>query len=67
MIKNTVTGIFCKSTKLVDASYAVYKLLSFQVHLDGLPFGTIEKAEDLLEEKGRYPLFHSLSSVTQFL
>ncbi|ELJ8616151.1 hypothetical protein V5H08_09175 [Vibrio cholerae] len=83
---------FCKSAKLVDDPYAIYKLLSFldvfseaidryperasviqskierfQEHLDDLPFETIEKAEDLLEEKGRYPLFHSLSSVTQFL
>lgn len=84
--------IFCKSAKLVDDPYAIYKLLSFlealeegidqyperaaiiqlkieqfQLHLKDLPLETIEKAEDLLEEKGRYPLFDSLSSVTQYL
>ncbi len=84
--------VFCKSAKLVDDPYSVYKLLSFlcalseaidqyperasviqskverfQSHLDDLPLGTIEQAEDLLEERGRYPLFNSLSSVTQYL
>ncbi|MDW1764607.1 hypothetical protein R7E79_19950 [Vibrio sp. Vb2135] len=84
--------IFCKSAKLVDDPYAIYKLLSFldvlsegidqyperaellqskierfQVHLDDLPLETIEKAEDLFDKKGRYPLFDSLASVTQFL
>ena len=82
----------CKSAKLVDDPYAIYKLLSFldalseaidqyperasviqlkinrfQANLDGLPLETVEQAEDLLEEKGRYPLFDSLSSLTQFL
>ena len=84
--------VFCKSAKLVDDPYAIYKLLSFldalseaidqyperasviqlkinrfQANLDGLPLETVEQAEDLLEEKGRYPLFDSLSSITQFL
>ncbi|MDD1827410.1 hypothetical protein LRP52_35095 [Photobacterium sp. ZSDE20] len=84
--------VFCKSAKLVDDHYAIYKLLSFldtlseaidqyperasviqskierfQTHIDDLPLGTIEKAETLLEEKGRYPLFNSLSSVVQYL
>ncbi|WP_017791253.1 hypothetical protein [Vibrio vulnificus] len=83
---------FCKSAKLVDDPYAIYKLLSFldalsegidqyperasiiqskierfQVHLDDVPLETIEQAEDLFEEKGRYLLFNSLSSVTQYL
>lgn len=84
--------VFCKSAKLVDDPYAIYKLLSFldalseaidqyperasiiqlkierfQVHIDDLPLETIEQAEYLLAEKGRYPLFDSLSSVTQYL
>lgn len=84
--------IFCKSAKLVDDPYAIYKLLSFldalgegidqyperasviqlkierfQAHLDDIPLETMKQAEDLLEEKGRYPLFDSLSSVAQFL
>ncbi|EHR5321333.1 hypothetical protein KUL70_004267 [Vibrio parahaemolyticus] len=84
--------VFCKSAKLVDDPYSIYKLLSFlsalseaidhyperasviqskverfQIHLDELPLDTIEQAEDLLEERGRYPLFNSLSSVTQYL
>lgn len=83
---------FCKSAKLVDDPYAIYKLLSFldalsegidqyperasiiqskierfQAHLGDVPLKTIEQAEDLLEEKGRYLLFNSLSSVTQYL
>lgn len=84
--------VFCKSAKLVDDPYAIYKLLSFlealgeaidqyperasviqkkierfQEHLDGVPIETVRQAENLLEERGRYPLFNSLSSVTQFL
>ncbi|MBS0044593.1 hypothetical protein KFE26_20185 [Shewanella sp. M16] len=84
--------VFCRSAKLVDDPYAIYKLLSFldalseaidqyperasviqlkinrfQANLDGLPLETIEQAEYLLEEKGRYPLFNSLSSISQFL
>lgn len=84
--------VFCKSAKLVDDPYAIYKLLSFldalgesidqyperasiiqlkierfQAHLDDLSLETLEQAEKLLEENGRYPLFDSLSSVTQYL
>ncbi|GAC34287.1 hypothetical protein [Paraglaciecola polaris] len=84
--------VFCKSAKLVDDPYTIYKLLSFldalneaidhyperasviqlkinrfHTHLDNFPFETTEQAVSLLEEKGRYPLFNSLSSIAQFL
>lgn len=84
--------VFCKSAKLVDDPFAIYKLLSFldalgesidqyperasviqmkierfQVHLEDLLIETLEQAKNLLEEKGRYPLFNSLSSVIQYI
>jgi hypothetical protein len=49
------------------ASVIQSKIERFQAHIDVLPLKTIEEAEALFEEKGRYPIFNSLSSVTQYL
>ncbi len=49
------------------ASFIQAKIERFQTHLDDLPPDTISQAENLLEEKGRYPLFNTDTSVTQFL
>ncbi|HHC7129960.1 TPA: hypothetical protein ACN37W_003763 [Vibrio parahaemolyticus] len=49
------------------ASFIQMKIERFQAHLDDLPPDTINQAEILLEDKGRYPLFETYTSVTQFL
>lgn len=49
------------------ASAIQSKVEHFQSHLDQIPLDTIEQAEDLLEERGRYPLFNSLSSIAQYV
>ncbi|RZP71015.1 hypothetical protein D8T52_23170 [Vibrio vulnificus] len=63
----TIGVHFCIDQYPERASIIQSKIERFQAHLDDVPLETIEQAEDLLEEKGRYLLFNSLSSVTQYL
>lgn len=65
-------SFLCALTEAIDqyperASVIQLKISRFHTHLDNLPIETTEQAVSLLQEKGRYPLFNSLSSIAQFL
>lgn len=43
------------------------KILRFELHLEDIPYQTIEEANRLLDENGRYFLFKSTNDVAQYL
>lgn len=49
------------------ANFINEKVARFQLQIDGLPYETVEQAEVLFENHGRYPLFNSSDSIIQHL
>lgn len=49
------------------ADFIQKKIERFELHLEDLPYETLEQANDLFKEHERYPLFKSSDAIAQFL